>query len=189
MFKRPIFANQIPPSVKSFLLKITVLFFAWEFLYLVILQPLHFPDEMITNFIGSGTSFLLSFIFPQFYFDHQSIQEGLPGSIKSIVLVNGMKLIGIADGCNAFELQVLYLGVLICLQKLNQKTIWYILVGVPLISLGNIFRCSIIGWLNITQHLKLSAFAHHYLFKIIMYGLIFLGWISYTNESEHHAES
>ncbi|MEI8075861.1 MAG: hypothetical protein WCH78_14010 [Bacteroidota bacterium] len=146
------------------------------------------PDEQLTNITAAGTAHLLSFVFPDNHFYCQSVIEGVPVSIKTIVLVNGIKLIGIADGCNAFELQVIYASILICLQKMHRKTIWYILIGVPLISICNIFRCSIIGWLNITQHLNLSVFAHHYLFKIVMYGLIFLGWVSYTNQTVQYEQ-
>jgi len=106
-----------------------------------------------------------------------------------LVFVDGNKLIGIADGCNAFELIVLYVGILICLERLQQKIIWYLLIGIPCISLCNILRCSIIGYLNITQHLDLSVFAHHYLFKIIMYAMIFAVWVSYTHKMQEDGKA
>lgn len=174
--------NLLPPEVKRFTIRVAVLFLLWELLYSCILLPERFPDAFFTEITAAGTAHLLGFVFPNQQFKYLTIIESDPLSIKDTVFVDGNKLIGIADGCNAFELQVLYFGILICLERFQQKTIFYLLIGLPLISVCNILRCTIIGWLNITQHLDLSVFAHHYLFKMIMYSMIFVAWVSYTNE-------
>jgi exosortase/archaeosortase family protein len=180
------FKDLLPPEVKRFTIKVAVLFVLWEFFYTCILLPERFPDAFFTKITAAGTANLLAYIFPDQHFEYLTIIESDPISIKDTVFVDGNKLIGIADGCNAFELLVLYFGILICLERVQQKTLIYILIGLPLISLCNILRCAIIGWLNITQHLDLSVFAHHYLFKMIMYSMIFVAWVSYTNKKPQH---
>lgn len=177
---------QIPRAVKLFCIKIILLFVLWEMLYTTVLFPTRIPDNQLTAFTAFGTAKLLSLFYRNDHFEYRLMEEGEPLSFKETVFVNKQKLIGIADGCNALELQVLYLGILLCLQKPNLKTIWYLIIGLPLISVCNILRCSIICWLNISQHLDLSVFAHHYLFKLLMYGSIFLAWVSYSSIKKSH---
>lgn len=176
------FKHLLPPEVKKFTIRVAILFLIWELLYSCILLPERFPDAYFTKITAVGTAQLLGVIFPNLHFEYQTIIVSDPLSIKDTVFVDGNKLIGIADGCNAFELQVLFFGILICLERLQAKTFFYLLIGLPFITLCNILRCAIIGWLNITQHVDLSVFAHHYLFKIIMYSMIFVAWVSYTNK-------
>lgn len=176
------FKNLLPQEVKKFTIKVAVLLLLWELLYSSILLPERFPDAFFTKITAAGTANLLGTIFPNQHFEYLTIIESDPLSIKDTVFVDGNKLIGIADGCNAFELQVLFIGILICLERIQPKTFYYLLIGLPFICFCNILRCAIIGWLNITQHLDLSVFAHHYLFKMIMYSMIFAAWVSYTNK-------
>ncbi|MCX6206579.1 MAG: archaeosortase/exosortase family protein [Bacteroidetes bacterium] len=178
---------QIPKSVKVFSFKIILLLILWEVLYSFILFPARIPDKQLSSITAAGTAKLINLFYPNDLFEYRSLEEGEPKSFKETVFFNHQKLIGIADGCNALELQVLYFGILICLQKLTHKTLWYSLFGVTLISVCNIMRCSIICWLNISRHLDLSVFAHHYLFKMLMYGLIFWGWVSYSSSKQQHA--
>jgi exosortase/archaeosortase family protein len=187
MFIAKDFKFKIPTTVKLFLLKISFLFLSWELLYIGFLSPLRIPDAQITNITAAGTASLLSFFYPSDHFESKAEPNEIAFSQKETVYINHFKLIGIADACNALELQVLYVGILVCLQKFSLKTVAFILIGVPIISICNIIRCSIIGWLNITRHLDLSVFAHHYLFKIIMYGLIFFTWVLFTNEKGTYA--
>lgn len=184
MFRFQLKEIQIPRSVKLFSFKIIFLLLLWEVVYAFLLLPTRIPDKQLSSITAAGTAKLISFFYPNDRFEYRSIEEGELKSFKETVFVNNQKLIGIADGCNALELQVLYFGILICLQKISLKTLWYSVIGVVFISVCNIMRCSIIGWLNISKHLDLSIFAHHYLFKILMYGLIFWGWVSYSSSKQ-----
>lgn len=186
MFRFHVNDLQIPRSVKFFSIKIALLFVLWEIIYATVLFPMRIPDSQISALTASGTAKLLHFFYTNDKFESRLIEEGEPKNYKEIVYINKQKLIGIADGCNALELQVLYFGILICMQKPSWKTFWYCIIGLPLISFCNILRCSIIGWLNISRHLDLSIFAHHYLFKMLMYGFIFFAWVSYSSEKKPH---
>ena len=176
----------IPSSVKLFAIKIILLFALWEIMYASVLYPTRIPDGQISAITAAGTVKLLSLFYSNDRLDFRIVEEGEKKHFKDTVFINDQKLIGIADGCNALELQVLYLGILLCMQQLSRKTFWYAFIGIPFISVCNIVRCSIIGWLNISRHLDLSLFAHHYLFKMLMYGLIFFAWVSYSNEKKSH---
>jgi exosortase/archaeosortase family protein len=178
---------QIPSSVKLFAIKIIILFVLWEIIYTTVLYPTRIPDGQISAITAAGTAKLLSLFYRYDKLEFRLVEEGEPKYFKDTIYINDQKLIGIADGCNAFELQVLYLGILLCMQQLSRKTFWYFIIGIPVISICNILRCSIIGWLNISRHLDLSIFAHHYLFKMLMYGLIFFAWVSYSNVKNPNA--
>jgi exosortase/archaeosortase family protein len=177
---------QIPGSVKLFAIKVILLFVLWEIIYTTVLFPTRIPDGQLSAITAAGTAKLLGLFYRNDRLDFRLEEEGEPKHFKDTVYINDQKLIGIADGCNAFELQVLYLCILICMQQLSRKTIWYCVIGIPLISICNILRCSIIGWLNISKHLDLSIFAHHYLFKLLMYCFIFFAWVSYSKAKNHY---
>ena len=155
-------------------------------MYTTVLYPTRIPDAQITAITAVGTAKLLGLFYRNDRLEFRLIEEGEPKNFKDTVFINNQKLIGIADGCNAFELQILYLGILLCMQQLSRKTFWYCIIGVPVISICNILRCSIIGWLNISRHLDLSIFAHHYLFKMLMYTSIFFAWVSYSSVKKFH---
>ncbi len=177
---------QIPSAVKLFAIKIMILFVLWEIIYTTVLFPSRIPDGQISAITAAGTANLLSLFYRNDRLDFRLVEEGEPKNFKDTVFINDQKLIGIADGCNAFELQILYLGILLCMQQPSRRTFWYCVIGVPFISICNILRCSIIGWLNISRHLNLSIFAHHYLFKMLMYGFLFFAWVSYSSVKKSH---
>ncbi len=177
---------KLPLSVKWFCIKIALLFTAWQLLYLFVLLPARIPDKQITIATAAGTSKVLNWLYPHDDLRYKPAESAIPMNTMVAVYINRQKVIGIADGCNAFELQVLFIGILLSISRIRPLTILYILVGVPLITVCNILRCSLIGWLNINQHISLSNFAHHYLFKILIYGLIFYMWKLYAeNKSDY----
>lgn len=171
---------KLPATVKWFCIKIVLLFTIWELLYTFILLPSRVPDTQITNITAVGTAKILSWFYPNDQLSIKPAAAAIPVNTMVSVYRNCHKVIGIADGCNAFELQVLFVGILLSIDKIKALSFRYILIGVPLISVCNMFRCALIGWLNITQQVNLSNFAHHYLFKILIYGLIFYMWKRYT---------
>ena len=199
---------RLPDTVKAFCIKIAVLFIAWELLYGFLLLPARIPDEQITVLTAAGSAKLLNLIYPSDKLEFRAFKDNIPNQnnisnqnnipnqkplqialpVNTMVAVyrNNKKVIGIADGCNAFELQVLFVGIILCMSRINKRTLFFIFCGVPLISVLNMLRCALIGWLNISRQIDLSIFAHHYLFKIILYGLIFFIWMVYAEKQSAH---
>lgn len=74
---------------------------------------------------------------------------------------------------------MLFVGFIIAYPgKIYFKAI-YSFIGIILIILLNISRCTALAMLH-NAYPQLTEFAHHYVFKIIVYGLVFYLWIQFV---------
>lgn len=172
------FLNQIPKDVRVFLTKALALFIVWKLLYHLLLFPTRVPDEQLTKFTAEGSVILY----------HNLMGEKL-ATVKDIVSPEGspyvavynsnQKLVAIADSCNGLELIVLYIGFLCCFPVNVKRLIVYILLGTIGIIALNIFRCYGLTWMYLNDY-HLADFFHKYIFKMAIYGLIFLTWVKYS---------
>ena len=166
--------NTIPPNVRPFLLRAAIVIIAWELLYNFILKPTGVPDDQLTAVVQWGAMKLLSV----FYTDISAIDN--------IIVLNGQKSVSIARQCNGLELIVLYLGFIICLPSTPKKMITYGVLGTIVIYILNIIRTAILAVMYEQSH-SMSDFAHHYAFKIIIYAVVFLGWVLYIKKPKNNA--
>lgn len=91
------------------------------------------------------------------------------------------KSMNIADGCNGLELFVLYVGFLLCMPASISRKLFFIAIGIPILHLANVLRC--FGLVELQIYLaRYFEFAHHYVFKIVVYGIIFLLWIWFSRK-------
>ena len=102
-------------------------------------------------------------------------------------MINGRKVVGIADPCNALELYILFIGFLICVPTTTKRFILFSLGGIAVIFVLNILRCAGMIWVNIHRN-EVFDFAHHYLFKLIVYAAIFGGWVWYSKYLTKHEQ-
>lgn len=167
--------NRIPENIRPFVLRGAILLIAWELLYTFILRPIHIPDDQLTYIVQYGGMEVLKW----FYADVQA--DG------NTIILNGVESVDIARQCNGLELIVLYLGFLFCVPSSFKKMLAYGVIGTLVIYTLNIFRTAALAAMFEQSH-EMADFAHHYLFKIIIYAVVFLGWVLYlkkpkTNES------
>jgi len=180
---------EIPTEVQTFLKRALVIFIVWKLLYTFILFPSKTPDTQLRNATSWGTVQLLKWKFPQniFLIEHRAGTDKLSGEeINSdIILKNNRKIIGIADPCNGLELYILHISFLFCFPAGIIKIITYILAGSAIIYVANILRCYFIALMNM-ERFNLIEVAHHYVFKIIMYAVIFGLWVLFlkTNKQQ-----
>ncbi len=166
--------NKIPSIVRLFLIKAVIIFIIWQLLYHLILNPIRFPDKIVTNITCYSTAKVLSLYYKDAYCAYSQN--------KSIIMINGKKALGIADPCNALEIFVLYIAFLFCYPGNLKTRITYSIVGILLIYFANILRCCALTLLNLYNKGWMDI-SHHYLFTIVLYLLVFSLWVRYCKKS------
>ena len=91
----------------------------------------------------------------------------------------------IARQCNGLELIVLYLGFIICLPSSAKRMLIYSIVGIVVIYILNIIRAALLAVMYAESH-SMTDFAHHYVFKIAIYAVVFYGWVLYMKKPKKY---
>lgn len=174
------YLKQIPPQVKKFFIRALIAFIVWKLLYHLVLFPARVPDRQLTEVTAASTAWLYRHLLnePSITFKPDNRDANFP---KSAIYIRGARSIGIADPCNGLELYVLYIGFIVCFPTTLKRQVAFIVVGVVGIFIANSFRCLGLAWLNYHNY-AIADFAHHYLFKIILYAMIFWAWIVYSRK-------
>lgn len=172
----------LPTAVKKFLLRSFIIFVVWKLLYHLLLFPVRMPDKQLTNVTTYLTQQLLYINYPNATITTESKDVPLP---RNIIYLNNKKVVGIADGCNGLELYILYIGFLIAFSGSFKKVTQFAMIGVAIIFVLNTFRSYAITLLNINGS-SLTEVAHHYIFKLFIYGIMFLLWMRFTKTIEQH---
>lgn len=182
------FLNETPATIRVFLRNALVVFAVWKLVYIIFLLDDRILDRPLTNHIGKGTAWFLNHCTPLDGFSaiamtKPSIFEGqLQFTEVSQVRHQGNDILLIADPCNGLELLVLFVGFILCFPASIVKKIIFILLGIVIIDLANILRCGGLVFLKRYYDYDLFQFAHHYGFKITLYGIIFMIWIVFTKD-------
>lgn len=161
--------SDLPINLKRFLIRGTLLFIAWELIYNFIVIPYKVPNDQLTALVVYGTGKILNLFYNQVTI------------IDANIFINNNPSIFVAESCNGLELIVLYIGFMLCLPT-SAKRFWaFTVVGFIVITILNIFRCAALAALYYNHH-PLADFAHHYAFKLIIYIVIFYGWVLYSKQ-------
>lgn len=161
----------IPPHIATLLVRAALLFGGWLLVYSLIIAPWGVPDALLTGLVVKGTVALLSLFFADAH------------SVGHDIVLNGVEAVSIANSCNGLELIMLYLGIIILMPQSIKKMVLFISCGFVVITLLNILRCSALAYMFLHQ-MDLADFAHHYVFKIIIYAVVFYGWVLYTKNTK-----
>jgi len=178
--------QQIPKTVKLFLLKGILLLIVWKVLYLAVLLPNRIIDAPLTNTVGKITASGLNIITrSNNYCSKSELAKDRDADFNLIwvqqqsVYFNNKKLVGIYDGCNALELFVLYAGFIVCMTGSLKRKFLYAGIGILIIFVVNILRCVGIAYM-IQYFPKQAEFAHHFVFVFIVYAVIIVLWLLFT---------
>ena len=180
------FLNETPATIRAFLRNALIVFAVWKVVYLYFLLDSRILDKPLTDHIGKSTAWFLNHCTPLDGFSataikKQSIFEGQIQILNvSQVRHHGEDILLIADPCNGLELIVLFIGFILCFPSSIYKKIFFILFGVAIIDLANILRCGGLVFIKRFYDYDLFQFAHHYGFKITLYGIIFMLWMLFT---------
>lgn len=161
--------NKIPENIRPFVIRGAILLIVWELLYTFVLMPIGFPDDQLTELVQYGGMEVLKWFYTDVSADGNTI------------ILDGVDAVDIARQCNGLELIVLYLGFLLCVPTNFKRLLAYSVVGAIVIYILNIFRTAALAAMFEQSH-EMADFAHHYLFKIIIYAVVFLGWVLYLKK-------
>jgi Transmembrane exosortase (Exosortase_EpsH). len=182
--------QNIPAEVQIFLKRALLLLIVWKLVYHLLLFPGRIIDAPLTHWSSNGAEWVLKKIYPDIHFLVKEECNPNPLANNEIscmdyVYLNGKKLVGIADACNALELYILYIGFLICFPIYSiKKLAAYIAGGIIIIYITNILRLAALGYIGYHYNINLVDVAHHYIFKIVVYAVIFGLWVLYIKHNQ-----
>ncbi|MFY7900171.1 MAG: hypothetical protein ACOVNY_08300 [Chitinophagaceae bacterium] len=179
------FWENTPKEVRLFIAKALVIFIVWQIVYLVFLVPSRLVDAPLSAFTGNATAWSINKILNKesVYSKEVEVIERKYNKTQKVkrayVFENENKILGIADGCNGLSLFVLFLGFIFIYPSNLKLKIVYGISGILLLIVVNILRCAGLGILEI-KHPEYTDFAHHYLFNLIAYSVVFSLWIVFS---------
>ncbi len=167
--------NTIPPTLRKFLGMALLVFVIWKLLYHLILYPQRIIDKPLTT----STASLSANVYNRIYAPSVAISKDVwhpTGKFVTQIYINDKKGVSIADSCNGLELHVLYIGFLLCFPGTILRKLVFILSGISIIYFANVLRVTLLAHMGYIEF-KYADFAHHYVFKMLIYFLIFLLWV------------
>lgn len=181
--------KQVPAVIQKFLLRGLLLLALWKTAYVFYLGPTATLDGPLTRAVGQQTTWLMNLLSPDqpFHPVYQVLAEArhpenqLGPAVHSAIYYKDKRVLTIADACNGLELFILYAGFILCFPTSWKRKGYYTLVGLPFIHGINLVRCAALGYISILKPQALD-FAHHYLFKVMVYGAILLLWWLFTKK-------
>ena len=178
--------QSIPPDLKSFLKRALLIFIVWKLVYHLFLFNGRVIDKPLTDFSAKSTEWVLQLFYPGSEFN--IIEEPVKNPYKTeddlfinYIYKSNQNIVGVADGCNALELYVLYLGFLIAFPSTLKRLTLFGFFGIAIIFAANIIRLVALAAMNMNK-MHAVEIAHHYLFKLIVYAIIFFLWMVYTGK-------
>ena len=178
--------QSIPPDLKSFLKRALLIFIVWKLVYHLFLFNGRVIDKPLTDFSAKSTVWAMQLVYPgsQFNVTEKAVKNPYKTEDDLFIIniyKNGHDIVGIADGCNALELYVLYLGFLIAFPSTLKRLTLFGFFGVIIIFTANIIRLVALAAMNMNK-MQTVDIAHHYFFKLIVYAIIFFLWMVYTGK-------
>lgn len=168
--------NKMP--LLAFFLKLSLLFFCWFFLYVLVLREPRFIDRPLTNLISSIVSTTLNSILPST--DYITVTANPHEKAEVFLNKNGSRVLRISDGCNGLDLIFIFCSVIFLLPGSTKKKLLYSSTGIASIIIADVLRIISLYFIYVYYQSQFE-FSHHYVFTILMYILIFMGWFSFIN--------
>lgn len=142
------------------------------------LKAIHYP---LTSNIGEYATILLNklvdspgFSVKREFVNGQEIES-------SQIYFNDRKVVYIANGCNGFIALMRYVGFIFCFPSKFRRKLYYIIFGVLILYILNIFRCAGLAYINL-YHRPFFDPAHDLWFKWTIHGITFILWIFYLRK-------
>lgn len=152
-----------------FISKAVALYLLWYFIYEQWLAKVGWLDNFIIDHLVKITLYLLNFLgYTTFVYEHTF---GIDGS-------NG---VFIGNPCNGLELMALFAGFVLIFKGSWKNKIWFIPLGIIVIYMMNIVRLLILTIIAKVAPETLD-FNHKYTFTVLLYVLVFLGWVLWVNK-------
>ncbi|MFT3682714.1 MAG: exosortase/archaeosortase family protein [Ferruginibacter sp.] len=163
-------------QIRWFFIKLAILGSLWFVSYHLILKPGRIIDRPLTNFLTAVSTKCINLISPG---SAELTWKENKAKDCAYLLQNGKQVFGIWDACNGIDLMYIYVGVILLLPYPAKRKAVFGIVGVLVIVFANVIRICSLYFISIYQR-SIFDFSHHYLFTILMYILIFYGWLLYA---------
>ncbi|MES2847890.1 MAG: archaeosortase/exosortase family protein [Bacteroidota bacterium] len=173
---KPIFNKK----VSFFFIKLFVLFSLWFVCYIALLYPGRVIDRPLTNFLTASVTKSINFLSSE-----QIDWIADPVRPCTHLTKKGVAVFDIYDVCNGIDLMFIYVGVLFLLPYPLKRKIVFSIGGIIAIITLNIIRITSLYFIYL-YHRSAFDFSHHYLFTLLMYVLIFYGWLLFVKKSKAH---
>lgn len=178
------FNNSLPNDKKAiiqFFIRLSVLFTVWFFVYGLFLGPARVIDKPVTNIITITVVKCVNFLSPSTPSVSWAKDDTIAG--RNFLTVNNKEVFGIWDVCNGVDLMFIYISIIVLLPYSIKRKIIFSIGGIIAIILGNIIRVCSLYFIYVYQKSAFD-FSHHYLFTILMYVLIFYGWLLFIKKKK-----
>lgn len=166
-------------AMTFFFIRLSILFTIWFFVYTLFLAPRRTIDRPVTNFITIAATKCINIVSPSqalTWIEHQD-------NHKNYLIKNNEEVFGIFDVCNGIDLMFIYIGIIALLPYPIKRKIIFSIGGIITIILANIVRVCSLYFIYVYQK-SAFEFSHHYLFTILMYVLIFYGWLLFIKKKK-----
>jgi exosortase/archaeosortase family protein len=168
--------------VVRFFISLLLICSAWFLVYNLLLYPGRVIDQPLTQFIAAVSASIINFFSPSGVPVTNWVNDlHHPGTL---LVQDGKRVFGIMDACNGIDLMFIYSAVIILLPNTIRRKLAFLTLGNILLVVFNIIR--IVSLYFIFRYSRgIFDFSHHYLFTLLMYALIFSGWILFIKNRLH----
>ncbi len=181
--------QSIPSEVQRFLKRALLIFIIWKLIYHLFLFNGRVIDKPLTDWSTKGAAKIMQIFYPKAKLVVKGECNAMPEFNNDlfcfdILYLDGRNILGVADVCNALELYLLYIGFLMAFPASLQRALFFSLIGIVVIYFANIIRLSALAFMNM-HRVNAVDMAHHYIFKMLVYALIFGLWVLFTKRQIH----
>lgn len=183
----------LPAEIQRFLKSALILFIIWKLLYHLFLFNGRVLDKPLTDLSCKAAYRTVTWCYPQKNWTILFLSEHDPENPSVItfadyICISGRKVLGVADPCNALELYILFAGFIIAFPSSLIRKFIFCMIGFTVIFIANVLRLAGLTMMGMNR-IQGTEIAHHYLFKLIVYCIIFALWIWFTNQKKHEKVS
>lgn len=163
-----------------FLIKFFLVYFLFTALYSWYLNKTQqtnglFACSPVTGLVADNAKYITEALGYKVYTDQNKDEL----SIR--FMVNENYVAKIVEGCTSISIMILFMAFVVAFSGRVKTTILYLLCGLILIYLANIFRIVLLS-LMIYHYPNLQGFMHDFVFPAIIYGMVFLLWLVWVKK-------
>ena len=168
----------------AFLLKFILFYVIFIFIYKLYLNQYDLNKnevDGITNSVAYQTKQFMSW----FDNDVEIVKHESEPSVKMIY--HAKYVARIIEGCNAISVMILFASFVFAFSAQWKKTVVYILLGIFIIHVLNIFRIAILSF-SLFYFAEYEEILHGTLFPLFIYGVVFVLWILWVTKFSGYAK-
>lgn len=126
--------------------------------------------DPVTHSVAKQTAALV-----RFFGDEAHLTQH-PRQASDRFFVNQKSVARVVEGCNAVSVMILFAAFIVAFSTTFKRTALYIVAGIVVIHLLNVFRIAIIC-MGVYYYPQYSRFLHDIVFPLFIYGVVFLLWV------------